>query len=181
MSAFIRPFLPWIAYAVVGAVTDWRWGALAGLVLGGYQLLALRRAGRGWDSAVIQVCSVVYFVLVAAVAFHDPHSSLHAYARGASCLWLAAAAWGSLLLRRPFTLGIAKLDVPAQYWSSPAFYRVNAVVTTVWAAAFTVTGLLLLALHGDTRPALAINIAGFVIPAVFTTRYTAAARARRDA
>ncbi len=181
MPPFIRPFLPWIAYAVLSGVTDWRWGALAGLLLTGWGLVTLRRSGRGWDAAVIELGSVGYFVLVTAVAFADPGSPLHSWTRGGSSLWLAAVAWGSLLIRRPFTLGIAKADVPPQYWHTPAFLRVNMIISAVWAAAFTVSGLTLPALSGDSGAALAVNIAGFAVPALFTARYTAAVRARARA
>jgi hypothetical protein len=178
VPSFVRPFLPWIAYAAVGGLTDWRWGALAGLVLTAWGLTGLRRAGRGWDAAVIELGSLAYFVLVTGVAFADPGSPLRTWTQGGSSLWLAVLAWGSLLAGRPFTLGIAKADVPAEYWNTPAFLHVNRVITAVWAAAFTATGAVLLLLHGQSGTAVAVNIAGFVLPALFTARYTAAARAR---
>ncbi|MBY8885789.1 hypothetical protein K7472_13130 [Streptomyces sp. PTM05] len=184
MLGFIRPFLPWIAYSVVASALDWRWGALVGLLWTAGELLSARRSGRGWDSLVIEVCSSLYFVIVVAVAFAEPHSSARPYIQAASSLWLALAAWGSLAIRRPFTLGIAKQTVPAEFWNNPVFYRVNAVITSAWAISFTLSGAAMFALratHGSDSLVTLVTIAGFVVPAVFTARYPAAARARAAA
>ncbi|MDM0111724.1 hypothetical protein QTI66_06155 [Variovorax sp. J22R133] len=44
----------------------------------------------------------------------------------------------SLVVRRPFTLGYAREQVPQEYWSSPRFVRTNDIITSAWALAFAV-------------------------------------------
>ncbi|MCZ9345262.1 hypothetical protein NGM37_46725, partial [Streptomyces sp. TRM76130] len=83
---------------------------------------------------------------------------------------------------RPFTLGIARRLAPPHVWTSPRFHRVNAVITSVWAIAFTVTAVALYvqmekAPHA-TAAAIAIRVGSFLVPAVFTGRYSAAAANR---
>ncbi|WP_137812755.1 hypothetical protein [Gandjariella thermophila] len=69
-----------------------------------------------------------------------------------------------------------------EVWSSPIFLRINVVITAVWAASFTVTAAALavagtLAPHA-TVPAVALNVAGIALPAVFTARYPGIVAAR---
>ena len=43
-----------------------------------------------------------------------------------------AIAFGSVILRMPFTLQYAREDVPEEYWHEPEFLRVNYLITWVW-------------------------------------------------
>ncbi|GAA3510663.1 hypothetical protein FHR32_008034 [Streptosporangium album] len=69
-----------------------------------------------------------------------------------------------------------------EVWRTPVFYRVNAVITSVWGAAFTVAALsLALLLHEvphATAAVIAIKVVTFVAPAVFTARYPRTVAAR---
>jgi hypothetical protein len=47
-------------------------------------------------------------------------------------------ALGSLALGRPFTMQIAREQVPPELWNTEVFLRVNRAITAVWAAAFAV-------------------------------------------
>lgn len=114
------------------------------------------------------------------LAFAAPQSPLHPYTDTASFGWLALTAWGSLAIRRPFTLGIARLSTPREYWDTPQFMRINVVITTVWAAAFTLTAAAVAVCDASRADIAAIvcEVVGFVIPAVFTARYPKIAQAR---
>jgi hypothetical protein len=84
-------------------------------------------------------------------------------------------AWGSLAISHPFTMGIARRSVPQHFWNTPQFRRANNVITAAWAASFTVTALAtgavdLVASHASLATTL-IQVAGFVVPAIFTVRY----------
>lgn len=181
--SYVRSFLPWIAVALLTGSVDIRYAVLTGLVLAVALLVAQRRAGRGWDAQVIECSAALFFAAYTAAAFAAPHAVLvTGYGSALSSAWLAVTAWGSLALGRPFTLGIARLSVPEEFWTSPLFLRVNRVITTVWAAAFTATaaGSALLrhyAPHDGTARTL-LTVAGFLLPVVFTVRYPAIARAR---
>ncbi|MGH3251171.1 MAG: hypothetical protein ACRDOI_33865 [Trebonia sp.] len=94
---------------------------------------------------------------------------------------LAVIAWGSLAVCHPFTLGIAKQQTPREVWGQPVFIHSNVVITTVWAASFTVAACVLAAIVHAGDPVgvrIVIQVLGFVIPMLCTTQYLAVVRAR---
>ncbi|MDL9949040.1 hypothetical protein QSJ19_26390, partial [Gordonia sp. ABSL11-1] len=56
-------------------------------------------------------------------------------------LALVVFAFGSILLRRPFTLEYAREQTPEEFWDNPLFIRTNYVITWAWAAAFAVSAI----------------------------------------
>ncbi|KAF5997435.1 hypothetical protein FNV62_18635 [Streptomyces sp. RLB3-17] len=177
---YLRGFIPWIVAGVVSSF-DWRWGAIAGLVSGLLLLLQDRFRGVGLDALILEISTVVYFVVVGAVAVADPGSALADHTDVVSFGWLAATAWGTLAIRRPFTLGIAKRQTPPEYWDMPEFVRVNNHITSAWGAGFTFIGVSLAVCGAVDAPAwvgIAAHVAGLVGPAVFTKVYPARAQAR---
>ncbi|MEV7190604.1 hypothetical protein AB0N81_02180 [Streptomyces sp. NPDC093510] len=181
--AYLRSFLPWIAVAVLGGTIDLPAIALIGLVVAVAIMAMQRSQGRPWDAAVIEVSAVIYFAAVAALAaVQSDHSWLQDYYQPGSSLWLAVTAWGSLLIGKPFTAGIARTMVPAEHWNSPFFRKVNNVITAAWAAAFTATGVIntvIQHVNPDASTARTIvSVLGFVIPIRFTMRYPETARQR---
>ncbi|UBU13343.1 hypothetical protein [Nonomuraea gerenzanensis] len=173
-------FLPWIVYAFVATGDEWRWGAITGLVIAVVLVGLDRRAGKGWDEIVIEASAAVFFACLTVFALVVPHSPLTPYGPALVNLWLAGTAWGSLVIRRPFTLGIARTMAPRDIWESPWFHRVNAVITTVWAAAFTVAALCLAfvpaAAPHATALVIAIKALSFALPALFAAWYPKRAR-----
>lgn len=145
---------------------------------------AERRAGHPADRFVIELSSAVFFALLAALAFAVPDSPLESYSTALSLGWLALAAWGSLAVSRPFTLGIARTMVPPAVWDNPVFLRTNMIITAVWAASFTVNAALPAVLLSAAPHALAgiiaVKVCGFALPVVFTARYSRAVAARRQ-
>ncbi|SEH01785.1 hypothetical protein SAMN05444920_12234 [Nonomuraea solani] len=178
MGAYVRGllgFLPWIVYAVIATGDEWRWGAIAGLVIALALVAADRRAGRAWDEMVIESSAALFFAALTALSLANPHSALTPYGPALVNVWLAGTAWGSLAIGKPFTLGIARTMAPEEVWKTPRFHRVNAIITTVWAAAFTVAALSLTLVlrvspHATTL-VIAIKVATFAAPAVFTAWY----------
>lgn len=182
--SYVRTFLPWIVFAVIPSA-QWQWGALAGLVAAVAVTAQQRRAGAGFDALIIEIGSAVFFAALTGIAFADPDSGVHAYSAALSSATLALIAGASLLVGRPFTLGIAKRTTPRELWGMKPFIRINVVITAVWTAAFTVTAVALAALahagQGHSTPATLVQAAGFVVPMLFTVRYVAAAQARAEA
>ncbi|WP_239154693.1 hypothetical protein [Amycolatopsis sp. FDAARGOS 1241] len=88
---------------------------------------------------IIELSAVVFFALLSGYAFADPASPLRDYVGALTDAWPALTAWGSPVVRHPFTLGIARTVPPQQVWHHPRFRRVNVVITVVWAASFTVS------------------------------------------
>ncbi|WP_433249893.1 hypothetical protein ACQPYK_03220 [Streptosporangium sp. CA-135522] len=172
--SYIRSFVPWIAFAIVNGI-DVRHGALTGLVLAAVLIALSLRQGAGWDELVIELSGLVFFGVLALVTLAVPNALLEEYATALSLGWLAVTAWGSLAVRRPFTLGLARRVTPREVWENPLFLRVNRVITAVWASAFTLTAvtLVVLALTAPDNQiaSVAVQIAGFAVPALFTARY----------
>ncbi|WP_328792744.1 hypothetical protein [Streptomyces sp. NBC_00273] len=182
--SYLRTFLPWIVFAVVPSA-QWQWGALAGLLVAVGVIAQQRRTGVGFDALIMEAGSAVFFAVLAAVSFADPHSAVHAYSAALSSATLALIAGASLLAGKPFTLGIAKRTTPPEVWSLKPFVRVNAVITAVWTAAFAVTAGALAALahsgQDHSTTATLVQAAGFVVPMLFTVRYVATVQARAKA
>lgn len=179
---YLRGFAPWIVYAVVGTQLDWRYSALTGLVLTAALLLWGRTEGRAADAMVIELSAGVFFALLTVFAFVDPGSPLRDQVVTLSSAWLALTAWGSLALRKPFTLGIARGMVEPEIARTPLFRRTNVVITAVWATAFTAEAIalaiLLTAAPHATALVVACKVAALAVPIAFTVRYPAVVRAR---
>jgi len=177
---YLRGFIPWIVSGVVSSF-DWRWGAAAGLVTGLLLLVQDRRRGVGLDALILEISTVAYFVVVGVVAVTAPDSALADHTDVVSFGWLAATAWGTLVIRRPFTLGIARRQTPREYWDMPEFIRVNNHITSAWGAGFTFIGVALAVCGAVDAPAwvgITAHVAGLVGPAVFTKVYPTRAQAR---
>lgn len=178
--SYLRGFVPWIVFGVVSSF-DWKWASIAALVSGLALLLQDRRAGVAADAQILDVSTVVYFVAIGALAFASPHSPVEKYDAAASFGWLALTAWGSLAVRRPFTLGIARRRTPREFWDLPDFLRINVAITIAWAVAFTATCAALAVCSAVDAPAvvgIACHVLGLGAPAVFTSVYPARAQAR---
>ncbi|MFD7840819.1 hypothetical protein [Streptomyces sp. NPDC059761] len=182
--SYVRTFLPWIVFAVVPSA-QWQWGALAGLVAAVAVTVEQRLAGAGFDVLIIELGSALFFAALTVIAFTDPHSGVHDYSAALSSATLALIAGGSLLVGKPFTLGIAKRTTPREVWGLRPFIQTNLVITAVWTAAFAVTAGALAALahagHGHSTSATLVQAAGFVVPMLFTVRYAAAVQAKAKA
>ena len=178
--ALFRSALPWIAFAALAAVS-WPAAAVAAFLISIAIMKHRRRSGAAWEDLILETGSLVFFVLVAAVAFASPHSFLRPYSGAGSQGWLALVAWFSLAVGKPFTMGFAKLSTPPEVWKEPRFLKVNTTITTFWAASFTVFSVLIAltyAATGNGGAAGIVQLIGLAVPGVFTVRYAARARAR---
>jgi hypothetical protein len=181
--SYLRTFAPWIVYALIAgdSVASKRWGALAALAVTVLVVVRQRIHGDNFDALIIEIGSGIFFVGLVVLAVVAPGSPLLGYSAALSSAALAVIAWGSLAIRRPFTLGIAKQSTPRELWAEPGFLRVNVIITLVWAASFTVGATLLAVVAhagGGVLPRTIAQVAAFVIPMVFTVRYAAAVRRR---
>jgi len=128
-------FVPWIVY----------WGLL-GAGLGRAAVLAALAAGiglcalQGWRRSLrpVEATATVFFAAHALVTLGLGSSFFEIYAALLAPLALATMAWGTLLAGTPFTLLYAREDWPREYWDAPLFRRINTLLTSLWAAVFTV-------------------------------------------
>ncbi|WP_326619621.1 hypothetical protein OG863_20045 [Streptomyces decoyicus] len=177
---YLRNFIPWLAFAGVSSV-GWQWGALAGLAISVALLVADRAAGLSLDYRLLEYGTIVYFTALGVLAFTRPDSGLQLYGSALSMGWLALIAWVSIAVRRPFTMAIARRMAPPEVWHTPLFRRINVVLTSVWAASFTLTAIaqtVVSAYEVNVIFSIVIQIAGFVLPVRFTAAYPERARAR---
>lgn len=178
--SYLRTFAPWIVYALIPSA-HWNWAALLALVLSVGLISQQTRAGRTLDAQIIELGSAVFFAAITVVAFAAPHSGLHPYTPALSSATLALIAAVSIALRKPFTLGIAKQTTPREYWDQPLFFRTNVIITVVWTVCFALTAAVLMALaHSSSTGRTVVQVAGFVVPMVFTLRYVAHLQAKVD-
>lgn len=178
--SYLRSGLPWITFAVLSAV-NWKAACITAFFVALAVLVHERRTGATWDALILQTGAVVFFLIASLLALAAPHSPLAPYTGAGAQLWLGLIAWGSLAARMPFTYGIAKHGVPAAVAQSPTFLRVNMTITTFWAASFTVTGLLIVAVYHATANSGAaglVQIISLLVPVVFTLTYKKHAHAR---
>lgn len=156
-------------------------GALAGLLIAVALLIADRAAGLSLDHRLLEYGTILFFAGLSVLAFARPDSGLKMYGSALSQGWLALIAWVSIVVRRPFTMGIARRMAPPEVWHTPLFRRINIVLTAAWALSFTLTAIaqaVASAQGWNVIVSIALQIAGFVLPIRFTAAYPERARAR---
>lgn len=130
-------FAPFILFAILNGILPVAAAlAVAALVAAG--LAAYGRVAHGRSLKSLEIGSVVLFGGLALATYlwalvwstREIHLAVD--------LGMLAIVVVSLVVRRPFTIQYAREQVPAEYWSSPRFLRVNDVITAGWAVAFAV-------------------------------------------
>ncbi|MER7757177.1 hypothetical protein [Kitasatospora sp. NPDC097643] len=178
---YVRGFAPWLCYAALSPL-DWRLGMCAAALVAVLSLAGRLRAG-GVDLLGTATCT--FFVAMAAISLAAPESGLNTWTCALANAVLAVTALASLVVRRPFTLAIARSQVPEKFWNAPGFIRVNMVLTGMWTTAFAAAAVacaLIVAYdHAATLSLVTVQVLGFVIPFVLSGRYAARAQARAAA
>ena len=179
--SYLRAFAPWIAFAVIPS-SQWKWAALFALVVSVVEIARKTRGGLPLDAQIMELGTSVYFAGLTALAFADPHTALHAYIPAMASGALGVIATASLLVRKPFTLGVARQSMPREAWDNPLFLRVNMIISAVWAASFAAgcAGLAALA-HSSALGRILVQTAAFALPLIFTMRYVDHVRSRARA
>lgn len=172
----IKIFLPWLIFftLIQGVGLPVSHASLFSFVV--FVLIGIGDLRRGY---VLNWLSFVLFAVVTLNASYFHYPLKRTYVSASFYGLLSIVAWGSIVIRKPFTIQYAKKTVPQQAWKSPLFLRVNTILTVCWALIFTVNlGMMLL----NVRPeyfwiqylcAMSLNVAGIVIVTVFPKWYTA--------
>jgi len=177
---YLRGFAPWLLFALLSA-TDWRWAALLAQLLVAVLFVRDRRAGTRLDAQVLEIGTIAYFAGITALAVAVPDSPVRTYAMALSSAWLALIALTSLLIRRPFTLGLASRRVPPHVARTARFRRVNMVITGIWATGFVLsaaTGSACAALDGGPAAQALCHALSIGLSGLATRLYTARTKAR---
>jgi hypothetical protein len=164
-------FAPWLAFLFIAHDTLWRVkvGLLVALVLS--VAMGVLKLHRG----IILWVGLVFFgaATLAVIAFDDMWTVGHlgVLANGA----LAAGAWATVAIGKPFTLDYAREHVDPALWNEPHFVRSNMLITSVWATTFTVNATLaFVKMERIVLPDLACELLSYALligTAVFTVWY----------
>jgi hypothetical protein len=130
---------PWIVYSLVEG--NGRLELSAAIALAVAVVIVSLNWIRGSSPKLLEFSDVAYFsVLVVVVAFASPatHRWLELWGGEVANVAVFAIAFGSILVRSPFTLPYAREDTPKEYWHTPEFLRVNYLISWVWVAALAI-------------------------------------------
>lgn len=176
----LRSAFPWIFFTALSS-TSWKAGAIAASISSLVIVVQKRRGGGEWEDLILDIGTLLYFVILTAVASGSPHSVLQHYVGAGSHAFLGLIAWFSMAVRKPFTMAFAKQSTPKEIWAEPRFLKVNMTITAFWAATFTVTAPLIALAYYATKnnfAATAVQLIGLAAAGFFTVRYAARMRAK---
>jgi hypothetical protein len=159
-AKLLHAFAPWLAFLFIAHDTMFRVkvGLLVALALS--VVMGVAHLHRGiilWVGLVFFSCASV-----AVVGIEHLWTLKHmgVLANGA----LAAGSWLTVIVRRPFTLDYAKAHTDPALWDNPVFLRTNTVITSIWAAVFTVNcGLAFLKMNRMVFDDLTIELISYAL------------------
>jgi len=131
-------FVPWIAFALIAQAPLGNPGVSLILAFVIAIVLALltsyHQLVKGYILAIVSLAFfAVFFTLIIGLGQYY----LANYIAVISMLMLTLVSWGTIVFHFPFTLQYSREGVEPERVKSPAFMRVNYIITAVWALAFT--------------------------------------------
>ena len=129
---------PWALLSILSG--PGRFEIAVASALGFSVLVLLIGLSRGIKVHLLEVFGAVFFgatAIVGLFATDNVIRFLELWSGELTNISLAAFAWFTLLIRKPFTMAYAKDSTPQEHWDSPLFRRINDGVTAAWAGAFT--------------------------------------------
>jgi len=131
-------FAPWLAFLFIahGSLFRLKVGLIIALLLS--IIMGLMKLHRG----VILWVGLVFFSVstLAVVWLENMWTMRHMGILANSAM--ALATWYTVAVKRPFTMDYARDNTPQALWSEPAFLRTNMIITSAWAACFTINAVL---------------------------------------
>ena len=149
MIDLVFSFLPWVVFTSVGHLASFT-GALVLAIAAG--LIVFARAKRRGSVHLLDLASIGYFgILLAAVAVIQPTNfdTWIEYTQAGSYAALTVIVFGSILIRRPFTISYAKETTPEAFWDTDLFLKINNDISARWGFAFLI-GALSMAIHANS-------------------------------
>jgi hypothetical protein len=128
---------PWILYSIVEG--EGRLELSAALALGLAVVILFVNWFRGSSPKMLEFSDVVYFAglaVLVAFASEGTRTWLELWGGEVANVALFLLVFGTVVVRRPFTLQYARESTPEEYWHTPQFLHVNYVITWAWVAAF---------------------------------------------
>jgi hypothetical protein len=133
-------FAPWIVFSSLNRSVSF--AVAIGLAVLAAAAVLIRSKVRG-SVHLLDLASFGYFVLLlGGVLVLSPSASeldtWSTYMQTGSYAALAIIVFGSIAVRRPFTLSYAKEGVPEEFWTTDVFLKINDQISARWGAAFAV-------------------------------------------
>jgi hypothetical protein len=132
-------FLPWIVFGVVAGPSLWRLNAAIIAALALVLVMGYKQLAKGfiltWGSLLFFGVNLVMVVLLRNLWVIK---NLDILAKGT----LAAIAWLSIFMGKPFVLQYARETAPPERQASPVFYRTCRTLAVIWGVVFLIaTGM----------------------------------------
>ena len=132
-------FLPWIVFGVVSGPTMWRLNAAIIVALALVLVMGYKQLAKGF---ILTWGSLLFFgvnlVMVVLCRNSWVINNLDILSHGT----LAAIAWLSIFMGKPFVLQYARETVPPERQASPDFYRTCRTLAVIWGVVFLIaTGM----------------------------------------
>jgi len=175
-------FAPWILYGFASGANHWRVAAGGGLLICLGSLALTRR--RGGSLKLMDWTTLMFFAIASAATIGLRSTWFPIYSAVVVWSCFALAAWGSIMIARPFTEAYARQNAPREFWDHPVFLRLNLVLTLVWCALMTAnlalaaTGVAVGGLFGQAVLGFALPSVLLVLGFVFNSRFPKAYLAR---
>ncbi|WP_419786514.1 hypothetical protein [Pseudodesulfovibrio sp.] len=176
---FLLGFIPWIAFGLLAGPSVVRLEVAIWISLALSVVLSLRELRKGFILAwgtLLFFAAAALFVGLKQVWFMRDLNVLVAAS-------MAAIAWISLLVGRPFVLQIAREEAPRESWDDPAFIAGCRHLTIIWGILFLVSlGVAATASLGHPGPSWLHTLLSSGTPiagTIYTLRYKKKMKARR--
>ncbi len=136
LFSILLGFLPWIVFGVVAGPSLWRLNAAILAALALVPVLGYKQLAKGF---ILTWGSLVFFgvLLVLVVLWRNLWviNNLDILSQGA----LAAIAWLSVFMGKPFVLQYARETVPPERQASPTFYPSCRTLSVIWGVIFLIS------------------------------------------
>jgi hypothetical protein len=142
-TSLVLAFLPLIGFSILARWLPHGDIGIAGLVAAVLALIAILLSRPAWPPKIINTCSLILFAVIAVLGFtlgkHDDRW-LSTWGGGGVAIIL-----GLIILILvpviPFTEQFARESVPKSQWTSPAFKKINRVLSAGWGLAIVGLGV----------------------------------------
>jgi hypothetical protein len=158
MNDMIWSFSPWVVFLTVNRFASLYWAIAAGGVAA---LVVLARAMSRHKVHLFDGVSVAYFAVIGAflaITQPDNISTWARYAQAGSHGTLTVIVLTSILVGHPFTESYARKRVPGTLWKRPEFHAVNRKMSAIFALAFLIGTLSMVAAGSAGTPQFLLRI-----------------------
>jgi len=176
----LKGFIPWILYSIFYSNNPTQLKIAISVALASSLMLDWKDLKAGF---ILTRFTLIYFLvlLIFVSLYHSIWLEKNMWV--VSNLMLAAIAFVSILIKKPFTMQYAKQKAPEIYWNNSIFIEINNILTAIWGVIFLFAALTnylhsdVLRLNGTLY--FIVNNIGWVIGAYVSKKFPAYWRVKR--